>query len=146
MEGIIFIGVQASGKSTFYLQRYFKTHIRLNMDMLKTRHRENLLLKALIEAKQPLVIDNTNPAVSDRARYIIPLKQAGFQITGYYFQSNILECLGRNDRREGKEHIPEIGIKCTYNKMVLPSYAEGFDKLFYVSLTTDGFTTEGWQA
>ena len=58
MKGVIFIGLQASGKSTFFLQRFFTTHIRLNMDMLKTRNRETILLKACIEAKQPVVIDN----------------------------------------------------------------------------------------
>ncbi len=70
MEGIIFIGIQGSGKSTFFQQYFTKTHIRLNMDMLKTRHRESILMKACIEAKQPFVIDNTNPSRSDRKKYI----------------------------------------------------------------------------
>ena len=34
MEAVIFIGLQASGKSTFYRQRFFRTHVRTNMDML----------------------------------------------------------------------------------------------------------------
>jgi len=39
MEAIIFIGIQATGKSTFYKDNFFKTHIRINLDMLKTRKR-----------------------------------------------------------------------------------------------------------
>ena len=70
MEAVIFIGLQASGKSSFYRDRFINTHIRLNLDMLKTRHREKLLFHACLEAKQPVVIDNTNPSKSDRLRYI----------------------------------------------------------------------------
>lgn len=30
MEAIIFIGVQATGKSTFYKNKFFTTYIRIN--------------------------------------------------------------------------------------------------------------------
>jgi hypothetical protein len=60
MEAIIFIGIQATGKSTFFQQRFFVTHVRINLDMLKTRNRERILLVACLEDKQPFVIDNTN--------------------------------------------------------------------------------------
>lgn len=39
MEAVIFVGVQASGKTMFYYERFFDTHIRLSLDMLKTRAR-----------------------------------------------------------------------------------------------------------
>ena len=67
MEAVIFIGLQAAGKSTFYRQRFIDSYIRLNLDMLRTRHREQLLFRACLEAKQPVVIDNTNPRISDYA-------------------------------------------------------------------------------
>ncbi len=57
MQAIIFIGIQASGKSSFYKEQFFKTHIRINLDMLRTRHREDILLRACLEAKQPFVVD-----------------------------------------------------------------------------------------
>jgi len=41
MEGIIFIGIQASGKSTFYKERFFNTHVRISLDLLNTRNKEN---------------------------------------------------------------------------------------------------------
>ncbi|WP_197529108.1 ATP-binding protein [Aeoliella mucimassa] len=40
MEVVVFIGLQASGKSTFYKQRFVDTHMRLNLDMLRTRYRD----------------------------------------------------------------------------------------------------------
>lgn len=72
MEAVIFIGLQAAGKSSFYREKFIDTHIRINLDMLKTRHRETILLNACLEAKQPLVIDNTNPTIEERKRYILP--------------------------------------------------------------------------
>ena len=63
MEAIIFIGLQAAGKSSFYRDRFFNTHIRINLDMLKTRHREQMILQACLTAKQSFVVDNTNPSL-----------------------------------------------------------------------------------
>ncbi len=144
MEAIIFVGLQASGKSTFYLREFYKTHIRLNMDMLKTRHREDILLNACIEGKQKVVIDNTNPSIEERCKYIKEFKKGKFKIIGYYFDSDIQLCISRNNKRSGKEKIPEIGIKGTYKKLKQPSYKEGFDKLFYVSLQGDAFIINEW--
>ena len=145
MKGIIFIGLQASGKSSFYLEKFYKTHIRLNLDMLKTRNREKILFEACLVAKQPLVIDNTNPTIDDRKRYIGKLREHRFKISGYYFQSNIEQCLARNKQRTGKEKIPEVGIKATYRKLQLPTYTEGFDRLYYVKIQSGKFIIEDWQ-
>jgi predicted kinase len=40
MEIVILMGIPASGKSTFYQQRFSTTHLRINLDMLRTRRRE----------------------------------------------------------------------------------------------------------
>ena len=139
MEAVIFIGLQASGKSSFYRDRFINTHIRLNLDMLKTRHREKLLFHACLEAKQPVVIDNTNPSKSDRLRYIPIAKEHKFKITGYYFQSDLAACKQRNSQRRGKSKIPVVGLIDTYKRLQLPIYEEGFDRLFYVKLTKNSF-------
>src|SRR5690349_16230612 len=114
MEAVIFIGIQASGKSTFFTRCFSQTNIRLNMDMLHTRHREAILLKACLEAKQPFVIDNTNPGVEERARYILPAKENRFRVVVYYFQSNIADALQRNALRPDQERVPEKGIRAAY--------------------------------
>lgn len=145
MEGIIFVGIQASGKSSFFLKTFYATHLRLNMDMLKTRNREAILLNACIEAKQPVVIDNTNPTRKDREKYITALKQGRFRVVGYYFQAKLNECIARNKQREGKQKIPEVGIKGTYKKLEKPTFTEGFDELYTVTLINDYFVVEQWQ-
>jgi predicted kinase len=146
MEAVIFIGIQATGKSSFYRARFFNTHIRLNLDMLKTRPREAILLRACIEGKQSFVVDNTNPTVENRARYIVPAKAASFRVVGYYFQSQMDDALRRNVSRAPAEQIPEIGIRGTAKRLQLPTLAEGFDVLYYVRIADDGnFLVEEWQ-
>lgn len=145
MEVIIFIGIQASGKSTFYKENFFKTHIRINLDMLKTRNRECIFLDACVKAKQPFVIDNTNPTVMDRKKYIDIAKLNKFNVVGYYFQSNINEAVLRNEKRKGKEHISLAGIRSTYAKLQLPQKEEGFDELYYVYINQENkFVVEEW--
>lgn len=145
MEAVIFTGIQATGKSSFYLERFYRTHVRLNMDMLRTRHREALLFRACVEGKQPFVIDNTNPSALERVRYITPARAAGFRITGYYFRSSIEEALKRNALRTGGERIPDRGIFATYQRLQLPTRSEGFDELYYVTLNAEGrFQIEEW--
>src|SRR5947208_1794204 len=106
MEAVIFIGIQAVGKSTFFKERFFATHVRINMDMLRTRHRETILLNACLEAKQPFVVDNTNPTTEERAKYILAAKAARFSVTGYYFQSTAQNAILRNDSRPERERVP----------------------------------------
>jgi len=134
MECIIFTGLQASGKSTFFLEKFYKTHMRLNLDMLKTRHRENIFLEACVEGKQKVVIDNTNPTDEVRQKYIELFKKNHFKIVGYYFESDLEACLERNALREGKENIPPRGVKATYYKMTKPTFSEGYDELYSVKI------------
>lgn len=144
MQGIIFTGIQASGKTSFYLQKFHRTHIRLSMDMLKTRHREKLLLDACIAAKQPVVIDNTNISRTARALYIEAFIRGGFEVVGYFFQENPAECVERNRRRPGKQKIAVAGVLGTFKRLEVPSYSEGFDRLYKVRLDPDGFQVDAW--
>ena len=138
MEAVVFVGIQASGKSSFYRARFFDTHLRINLDMLKTRHRERLLLHACIEAKQPFVVDNTNPSVEERARYIELARSGGFRVVGYYFRSQPKEALALNNQRTGKARVPEKGILGTYKRLCVPTKEEGFDELYHVHIDEKG--------
>ena len=95
MELVLFTGIQAAGKSTFFRERFFDTHVRVNLDMLRTRHRERVLFEACLSAKQPLVVDNTNLTREARAGYIEPARRAGFGVVCYYFRSVVAESLER---------------------------------------------------
>src|SRR5689334_14800083 len=99
MQAVIFIGLQGAGKSTFYKERFFNTHIRINMDMLKTRHREDVLLQACLEMKQAFVIDKTNPQIKNREGYIQAAREARFEVVAYYFVPHLKLSLERNAAR-----------------------------------------------
>lgn len=139
MQLIIFIGIQGVGKSTFYQRHFFHSHLRLNKDMLNTNHRLQLLFKACLASKTKVVLDKTNPTVLERADFIAEAKAAGFEITAYYFDCPFEDALARNNAREGKAKVPEVGVKGTAKKMQLPSFEEGFDRIFTVKVSEDSF-------
>lgn len=134
MQLIVFCGVQASGKSTFYQQYFASTHLRLNLDMLKTRHRENILFEAALASKTKLVIDNTNPDLLSRSRYIQRAIDSGFEVIAYYFATDLASTLKRNRQRSGKANIPEAGVRATYKKLEIPKISEGFSEIFQVKM------------
>jgi len=134
MEMILFTGIPSSGKSTFYQERFFHTHVRLNLDMLKTRRRELLLVQACLTGKIKMVIDNTNVSAAERAVYISLAREAGFRVEGYYFQAELKEALQRNRLRVGKARINDKGLVARYRQLEIPAYAEGFDQLYDVRI------------
>jgi predicted kinase len=144
MEAVVFIGLQASGKSTFYQERFFHSHLRINLDMLKTRHRERRLMAVCLETQLPFVVDNTNPTKDQRRRYIEAAKAARFRVVGYYFQSPVKDCIARNERRSQHQQVPLAGLLGTYKKLEVPSLEEGFDELHYVRISQEGFVVEEW--
>ena len=145
MQAVIFIGIQASGKSSFYKERFFNTHVRINLDMLKTRNREDILLGACLRAKQPFVVDNTNPSVESRVKYLQAAHSARFDIIAYYFESSLQEAIIRNMRRAGKAQVPSQAIAMTQKKLQRPTLEEGFHALYRVRLVPSGeFLVEDW--
>ena len=124
----IMIGIQGSGKSEFCRQ-FLKYIVRVNLDTLKTRNNEK---------QCDYVVDNTNPTREDRVRYILPARENGYRVVGYFMQSRLQECIQRNNNRQGKEKIPAKAIAMTSNRLELPDPDEGFDELYFV--TNDGKT------
>ena len=142
MEGVVFIGSQGSGKSSFFKERFFSTHVHISLDVLKTRHRERRILEVCLDTNQRFVIDNTNPTRAERIRYLNPAKAARFKMVGYYFQATIEDCLRRNSERSEDSRVPNVAIFSTVKKLELPSFEEGFDQLFTVRLEDGCFVVE----
>ena len=141
---ILFIGIQASGKTTFY-NRELASHgyIHINLDTLHTRHNEQLAIDECFSRGASFVVDNTNPTKADRKRYIAEAKQCDYEIVGIFFQSILKDCIARNEARPNK--VPRIAIPGTQNKLQLPDYAEGFDKLYYVQIAENDFIITDWK-
>lgn len=144
MEIVIFIGIPATGKSSFYQDRFAASHLRINRDMLKTEARTSSLFEWCLERKQSCVIDNTNTTQLVRNRWIGAAKERGIPVTGYFFESKLEGALERNSRREGAARIRDAGVRYHHSQLELPSLDEGFSSLFFVRLVEVGFAVEPW--
>lgn len=142
---IIIIGIQGSGKSTFYHKYLSDSYVRVNLDTLKTRHQENLLISECIRNEKSFAIDNTNPTRADRQRYIPLAQYAGYKIVGYFMESKLQPCIERNNQRTGTARIPATAIAATSNKLQIPTYEEGFDELYFVKNDGQTMTIEKWR-
>nr|WP_245245712.1 AAA family ATPase [Methylocaldum sp. RMAD-M] len=100
--------------------------------MLRTRHREKLLIDACLQARQPYVVENTNLTREERARYIPSAKRAGFRVIGYAFRVELDEALVRNALRNTRRRVPEKAVRAAFRRWQPPSWEEGFDALFDV--------------
>jgi predicted kinase len=150
MELVLFIGVQGSGKSTFYRQRFAATYDHVSLDRLRNnprpRRRQVQLIAEALAAGRSVVVDNTSPTPAVRAPLITLGRAYGATIAGYYFVTPVADALARNRRREGRERVPDVAIYATAKKLVPPSYAEGFDRLYVVRIGEDGsFEVGDWE-
>ncbi|MCJ8153279.1 hypothetical protein MKJ01_05825 [Chryseobacterium sp. SSA4.19] len=143
MEMIIFIGIPASGKSSFYKELFFNSHIRISMDLLNTRNKEGKLLHYCFETQSKMVIDNTNITIESRRKYIDLSQRNQYKIIGYYFENNLQDCLERNKSR--KDSINEIGIKAKYKELEKPLFTEGFDTIFNVKIIDSKFEISSYE-
>ena len=122
MEAIILCGVQGSGKTTLYRDRFAATHEHVSLDVLGSRAREAKLLEACLEEGRSFVVDNTNPTVGDRARYVDAARAAGFKVIGYLVEG------------DGESlHVGPGKAAATRRRFVRPTPEEGFDELWHAS-------------
>jgi predicted kinase len=141
MEAIVLCGVQGSGKSTFYRDRFLETHVRVSLDLLRTRRREAAFLQLCLDTRQPFVVDNTNPTPAERRRYVEPARAAGFRVVGYLVEVDEVQALARNRERQGARRVPAAGLVGTGRRLVRPAPEEGFDELWHATAAPDG----GWR-
>jgi predicted kinase len=141
MEAVILCGIQGSGKTTLYRDRFLETHVRVSMDLLRTRNRESAFLEACLATRQPFVVDNTNPAPADRARYVRPAREAGFKVIGYLVEVDPALASARNAERPAKRRVPGKGMGDTTKRLIRPALEEGFEELWHATATPDG----GWR-
>jgi predicted kinase len=142
-ELVVFAGLQASGKSAFFRERFAATHEHVSKDLFRNNkdpnRRQAQLIEAALRAGSSVVVDNTNPTVEDRRALIELGRRFGARIVGHYFDSTVRQCTERNRLRAGKARVPDVAIYATAKKLVPPSYSEGFDRLFRVRLIDSSF-------
>jgi predicted kinase len=132
-ELIIFVGLQASGKSTYYHSHFAATHVHVSKDLMKNaRNREEQqrqMIEAALAAGRSVVVDNTNPTPVIRAPLVEIGRRHGASVRAYYFETTVKEAVARNRLREGKARVPDVAIFVSARKMVPPGFKEGFDEV-----------------
>jgi predicted kinase len=141
VQAVILCGLQGAGKTTLYRDRFLATHVRISLDLLGTRARERAFLQLCLDTRMPFVVDNTNPTAAERARYIAPAKEAGFEVVGYLVEEDFERAAGRNQARAGRARIAEAGLRDVARRFVRPAPEEGFAGLWHATARADG----GWR-
>ncbi len=148
LELVVFVGLQASGKSTFFGERFAATHEHVSKDLFRNNRdrnrRQGQLVEAALRAGRSVVVDNTNPTAEDRRPLVELGRRFGARIVGYHFDSGVRDCLARNARREGRARVPDVAIFATAKRLVPPSRDEGFDELYRVRLDGQAFEVRAY--
>ncbi|HEY0139660.1 MAG TPA: ATP-binding protein [Thermoanaerobaculia bacterium] len=137
LQLVILVGLQASGKSTYYREKLAATHVHVSKDLMpNTRHRDAkqlALIEAALAERKPVAVDNTNPTPTERAPLIALGKHYGARVVACYFETNVKDSVVRNRGREGKARVPDVAIFTTAKKLVPPTFAEGFDEVHVIA-------------
>jgi predicted kinase len=136
------IGLQASGKTTFYRQVLAGTHVLVSKDAFpNARHRQSRQLRLIDEALaagHDAAVDNTNPSPSQWQPLIEVGRRHGALVVGYWFAPDLAASLTRNATREGRARVPDVGLYDTVKRLRRPGRDDGFDRLFEVRFDGSG--------
>jgi predicted kinase len=150
VEVVLFIGLQASGKSSFYRARFAHSHALVSKDLYPSardkQKRQARELTAHLDAGGAVVVDNTHASCLERAAVLSLARTYGAPCVGYYFASQLADCLARNRARTGKGRVPDVALYAAAKRLELPHWREGFAALHYVRLTDDhAFSVAAWE-
>ncbi len=132
---MIFIGIPASGKSTYYRNHFAATHVHVSKDLMANGGhdaRQEALIESAFRDGKSVVVDNTNPTPLVRAPLIALARRHGVRVVGYVFEVPARVAVVRNRQREGKARVSDVAIFATAKKMVPPRFEEGFDEIHVV--------------
>jgi predicted kinase len=136
-ELIVFVGLQAAGKTTYYHEHFASSHVHVSKDLMRSvRNRDQLQRAQIAEALEggrSVVVDNTNPTVFDRAPLIALAREHGARVIAYYFEAPVRMAVARNQQREGRARVPNVAIFATQKRLAPPTLSEGFDEVIVIA-------------
>lgn len=144
MELIIFVGLQGSGKTTYYHEHFAATHVHVSKDLMSNARnrdaKQMMQIEEALAAGRSVVVDNTSPTIESRAPLVAAARRHGARAIAIYFDPHIPTVLARNQKREGRARVPVPAIFATKKKLVAPTTAEGFDEVRVVTMTNGANT------
>jgi predicted kinase len=132
-EAIIFIGLQGSGKTTYFTNHFSATHEHVSRDIQRTAEQEAAVIRECLRSGRSFVVDNTNATRAARAPYIREAKAAGFRVLSYFFDTPVRTAIGRNNHRKDKKPVPVPAILRTAKRLESPSFEEGIDEFWTIT-------------
>jgi predicted kinase len=137
LELVIFVGLQAAGKSTYYRDHFAATHVHVSKDLMKHARsrdgRQEQEIARALAAGRSVVVDNTNPTPAVRAPLIALGREHGARVVAYFFETTVKDAVMRNRAREGKARVPDVALYVSARKLVPPSDDEGFDEVHVIA-------------
>ncbi|MFC7011146.1 ATP-binding protein [Streptomyces viridiviolaceus] len=136
-ELAVFVGLQATGKSTFYRQRLAEGHVLVSKDLFprgarNKQARQMRLVEEALGAGRSVAVDNTNPSPEEWGPLVAAAHAHGARVVAYWFAPDIGGSLRRNATRTARERVPDVGVHATLKRLRRPSRADGFDAVFDV--------------
>jgi predicted kinase len=133
----VLVGLQASGKSTFYRRRLHAGHVLVSKDLFPrgARHKQARQMRLVTEALaagRSVAVDNTNPSPDEWGPLVEAGHAHGATVTAYWFPPDPAGSLRRNALRTGRDRVPDVGVHDTLRRLRRPSPADGFDAVFTV--------------
>ncbi|NMH92035.1 ATP-binding protein [Pseudonocardia bannensis] len=127
------VGLQGCGKSRWVREHLAPTHAVVSKDhwpnARRREARQQRVVDELLAAGRDVVVDNTNPALEDRAPLIALARRHGAAVRAVHLDVPLELCLQRNAGRKGRARVPVVGVLATRNRLVAPSTEEGFDRV-----------------
>ncbi len=128
-EAVILVGLQGSGKTTWFREKFAQTHVHVSRDVQKTAAAEAALVADCLKNGRSFVVDDTNTTRQARAPFIRAAKAAGYRVVACFFDVPVRTAIGRNNHRKDKRPIPVPAILKTAKQIEKPAIEEGFDEV-----------------
>lgn len=135
-EVAVLIGLQASGKTTFYRDCLATSHEHVSKDTFRNarrpQRRQLRLVAAALAAGRNVAVDNTNPSPNEWQPLIDAAREHGAEVTGYWFPADLSGSMARNAARDPETRVPDVGLYATIKRLRRPRLDGGFDRLLVV--------------
>ncbi|MFG2359318.1 AAA family ATPase [Streptomyces sp. NPDC048521] len=130
----VLVGLQASGKSTFYARCLSGRYAWVSKDLFprgsrNKQRRQMRLVEEHLAAGRPVAVDNTNPSPQEWDPLVELAHRHGATVTAYWFPPDVAGSLRRNAARQGRERVPDVGVLATLKRLRKPSPSDGFDEV-----------------
>ncbi|XP_036392772.1 bifunctional polynucleotide phosphatase/kinase isoform X2 [Megalops cyprinoides] len=138
-EVVVAVGYPASGKSTFFQMHVVpKGYVYVNRDTLGSWQQCVSACERALKEGRSVAVDNTNPDMESRKRYLDVCQSAGVPCRCFLFTASLEQAKHNNRFREmmpsqvKHARVNDIVFHSYKNKFVTPSLSEGFSEILQI--------------